>query len=553
MVTKWARVKKSARKRSRQSLRDTDVDGGRYRLIRTIASGGMAQIYEAVLVGARGFERQVAIKRILPQHAHDPAMRRMFFDEARVASRLHHGNIVQILDFGVVDGSEFIVMEFVDGVDAARALKRCERFPEGVAFHVVAEIAHALHYAHTLRDTAGEPLGIVHRDVSPHNILLSWEGDVKLSDFGIALAMEREERTRTGLVKGKLQYMAPEQATGSVVTSAADIYSLGMTLQELLGDDHGESDDPVGRCTEDAPDARPSASEVAEMAGRLAAARLQRDARGALREWLAPLQEAISRRSALDDVVGLSLVAIGGRRFTVSRQGRDTVPVAVEVDAGGAEDEVDGEATTTPAVPGKGPRKRTRTRLALAAGVLVPASLIAGFALLDVFQPGQRARPSGDAMSMASVAREDAGPIAALTAVDTGEPPLPVDAEAPARVGHADSQPARSTASRRARGRGRPAGRISRPRPRPRPRPEPASETTASRRQGWLRIGGAGLAGARVEIDGSGAGYAPLERQLVVGEHVVVVKAVNTGKLLLRERVAIGDHHTRANAKRIIH
>ena len=210
----------------------------RYRVLRLIGSGGMAQVYEGTLVGARGFERRVAIKRVLPQHAHDEAMCRMFLNEAQLASRLHHSNIVQVFDYGLVDGTEFIVMEFVDGVDLARAARHGESqgdpITEGVALYIVGEVARALGHAHGYRDEHGKPCQIVHRDVSPQNVLLSWSAEVKLSDFGIAVAATRAERTRTGVVKGKASFMAPEQATGERVTSAADMYALGRTLEVLV-------------------------------------------------------------------------------------------------------------------------------------------------------------------------------------------------------------------------------------------------------------------------------------------------------------------------------
>ncbi|MBK6848855.1 MAG: serine/threonine protein kinase [Proteobacteria bacterium] len=312
---------------------------GRYRLVRTIASGGMAQVYEAVLVGARGFERRVAIKRVLPQHSHDPAMRRMFFDEAQLASRMHHGNIVQILDYGVVDECEFIAMEYVDGVDSNRAMRAGlaagSPLPEGIALHIISQVADALHYAHTLRADDDRPAGIIHRDVAPDNVLLSWQGDVKLSDFGIALALgERDRRTRSGVIKGKRSFMAPEQALGHRITVAADVYALGVTLRALLASDTrppgpvpvpdmcGASAAVVGlidACTQHDPQARPAAEDIAERAGELVAATLGRDGRGALREWLEPLQPRLSRRSPFDEAFALALVPLGGRAFTVSR------------------------------------------------------------------------------------------------------------------------------------------------------------------------------------------------------------------------------------------
>src|SRR5215471_14592407 len=173
----------------------------------------MAQVIEAVASGHGGFERRVAIKRLLPQHARDGERRRMFFEEARIGSRMHHGGIVPILDYGLIDGSEFMAMEYVEGLDALRAVSGPTPdiipMPEGIALHVTAEIAHALAYIHDLRDDENRALAIVHRDVSPPNILLSWNGDVKLSDFGIALSRggDGEDTAPLGGVQGKLHYM----------------------------------------------------------------------------------------------------------------------------------------------------------------------------------------------------------------------------------------------------------------------------------------------------------------------------------------------------------
>jgi serine/threonine protein kinase len=306
--------------------------GREYKLIRTIAAGGMAQVYEARLIGVGGFERRVALKRVLPQYAHDPSMRRMFFDEARLVSRLHHGNIVQVLDFGVVDESEFIAFEYVDGVDVARATYQATMggvgLPEGVILHIIAETAHALQYAHGLCDDQGAPLGVIHRDVSPHNILLSWEGDViKLGDFGIALAHGREERTKTGIIKGKDRYMAPEQARGLALSSAVDVYALGVTLRELCGDPADISAECLAladACAAPKADLRPTAASVAEQAGVLASRTLSGTGRNALAGWLQGIRPQLPASSKLDDLMGLSLVGIGSRQFTVSDGGRAT-------------------------------------------------------------------------------------------------------------------------------------------------------------------------------------------------------------------------------------
>ena len=267
----------------------------RYEIMRTIASGGMAEVHEARVAGTGALGKRVALKRTLPQYSRDDPMRRMFFDEARLVGQLHHGNIVQVLDFGVVDDSEFIAMELIDGVDAGRATALAARtgrgIPEGVALHVVAEAAYALDFAHGRCDEQGRPLGIVHRDVSPQNILLSWQGEVKLADFGIAFADEREEVTHPDVIKGKMRYMAPEQALGGSITGAADVYALGATLQALIAGHEGLADHTgeivsiapelspavanlVFQCTQLEPATRPAPAVVARRARRLSSRRL---------------------------------------------------------------------------------------------------------------------------------------------------------------------------------------------------------------------------------------------------------------------------------------
>ncbi|MBK8240932.1 MAG: serine/threonine protein kinase [Deltaproteobacteria bacterium] len=207
---------------------------GRYTLVRRIATGGMAEGYLAQLRGAERFDKLVALKRILPQFANDPEFARMFLDEARLASRLHHPNVTQVLDFGEFEGEHFITMEFVHGHHLL-ALMRAHRgrpLAHPVALTIVASIARALHHMHELRDHDGSPLGLVHRDVSPSNVLLSYEGAIKLTDFGIAKAVELTSATRTGSFKGKLGYSSPEQCRGEIIDRRSDIFALGILLYE---------------------------------------------------------------------------------------------------------------------------------------------------------------------------------------------------------------------------------------------------------------------------------------------------------------------------------
>jgi serine/threonine protein kinase len=208
----------------------------RYRVLKKIAHGGMAEIYLAVQIGAEGFQKTVVLKRILPQLAADQTFVRMLVDEAHIASTLNHSNLVQVLDLGKSEDQFFLVLEFVDGWSLEhvrrRAVKAKMKMPLPLALHVVGAICRGLAYAHT-RTRGGKPLGIVHRDVSPQNVLLSREGEVKLTDFGIAKAAGRGEKSATGVIKGKFAYMSPEQSIGADLDARSDLFSVG-TLLYLL-------------------------------------------------------------------------------------------------------------------------------------------------------------------------------------------------------------------------------------------------------------------------------------------------------------------------------
>ncbi|MER2559127.1 MAG: serine/threonine-protein kinase [Myxococcaceae bacterium] len=211
---------------------------GKYELVRPLGQGGMAEVFEAVLHGDAGFRRRVAVKRMAADRVGDERLQRMFVDEARLASRLHHPNLVAVIDFGIADGVAFQVLELVDGFDVARlanwGVAANRPMPEAVALGIAAHVAHALHAAHTATADDGAPLNIVHRDVSPQNVLVSRGGDVKLADFGIALWEQRTEKTLGAIARGKPTYMAPEQAMHSAIDGRADVFSLGCTLHALL-------------------------------------------------------------------------------------------------------------------------------------------------------------------------------------------------------------------------------------------------------------------------------------------------------------------------------
>jgi serine/threonine-protein kinase len=212
---------------------------GRYEIIRKIANGGMAELFLARAEGPGGFEKTVVLKRILPNLAEDPAFVAMFLSEAKLASRLHHTNIVQIFDVGRAEGGYYLVMEYIDGPNL-QALARKAReagiaLPPELCAWTIAEACEGLAYAHEFCDPAtGKPLELVHRDVSLDNILLSQEGAVKVVDFGIAKAADQVHRTQTGIIKGKLSYMAPEQLRKKPLDRRVDVYALGVTFYELL-------------------------------------------------------------------------------------------------------------------------------------------------------------------------------------------------------------------------------------------------------------------------------------------------------------------------------
>ncbi len=211
----------------------------RYELLCPLADGGMASVWVARLRGKHGFEKLVAIKTILPQFAADERFQQMFLDETRIASRIEHANVAQIVDVGEQHDITYLVMEWVDGDSLSRLYRALKKkniaLPMNVLLRVVADACGGLHAAHELRDDRGALLGVVHRDVSPQNILVSSRGMAKLIDFGIAKARDRVVgETNAGLLKGKIHYMAPEQALGGVVDRRADVFAVGALLYHLL-------------------------------------------------------------------------------------------------------------------------------------------------------------------------------------------------------------------------------------------------------------------------------------------------------------------------------
>lgn len=361
------------------------MSASRYRIGRSLGSGGAAEVFEAVLIGEAGFERRVALKR--PLASEDPSAHAAFIDEARIASALHHANIAGVIDFGVSEDGPFLVAELVDGIDLATAIDRADRVggvPLTVALHVTNEVAHALDHAHGAVDAAGRAMAIVHRDVSPENVLLSWQGDVKLTDFGIAHALRRSrtEATRAGVAKGKLGYVAPEQLGGAALDGRVDLFALGCVLHALVVGSTPLAD-PVQRAAilrgESPPlepqipdDVRailaralhgdrraryPDAAAMAAALGEALIERLTQDGRTTLRAWLARLERPPIAEEKRRDLFGLELVLTGARE-PVRRF--DTRAVGGERGEAGA-----GEAT-----PGRGERAGAREHAPRGASVL---------------------------------------------------------------------------------------------------------------------------------------------------------------------------------------
>jgi serine/threonine protein kinase len=218
------------------------IDGtyGPYRLLQKIAVGGMAEVFKAKRTGVEGFEKVVAVKRILPHLSDNKEFVEMFIDEAKMVAGLAHPNIVQISDLGKIDKSYYIAMEYVHGRDLRTILRRAKerglRLPLDLTVLIVSKVCSALEFAHRKKDERGRPMLIVHRDISPQNILISFEGEVKLTDFGIAKAATKARITDAGALRGKLLYMSPEQAWGKPMDRRSDLFSLGIVFYEMITD-----------------------------------------------------------------------------------------------------------------------------------------------------------------------------------------------------------------------------------------------------------------------------------------------------------------------------
>jgi eukaryotic-like serine/threonine-protein kinase len=211
---------------------------GRYELLRKLATGGMGQVFLARQKGPVGFQKLLVVKRLLPHLSEDEEFIQMFLDEARIAAVLNHPNIAQIYDLGDVDGVLYIAMEYVQGESSSQvsayARRRKGGLPLGLKCRIIADAAAGLDHAHQARSPSGRRLGLIHRDVSPQNVLVGFNGNVKLIDFGVAKASGKLSQTMVGTIKGKHAYMSPEQARGEELDARSDVFGLGVVFYELL-------------------------------------------------------------------------------------------------------------------------------------------------------------------------------------------------------------------------------------------------------------------------------------------------------------------------------
>lgn len=213
---------------------------GKYRLIIELAEGGMGHVYLAVAEGPLGFNKLAVVKELKPSLIEEHGFLDMFLDEARLSAKLNHPNVVQTNEVGVEANRAFFAMEYLEGQSLVRVrsrLGRSERLPVGTHLRVIAEACSGLHYAHELRDFDGTPLGVIHRDVSPHNVFVTYDGHVKIVDFGVAKVLGRNHETGVGVLKGKLPYMAPEQIRGVTLDRRVDVFALGAMLWEAISGD----------------------------------------------------------------------------------------------------------------------------------------------------------------------------------------------------------------------------------------------------------------------------------------------------------------------------
>lgn len=421
------------------SLLDSPRRLGRYRIVRRLAVGGMAEVYLAIAEGPGGFAKRVVLKRLLPQHERNAELRSMFLDEARLLATLRHPNIAEVYDITEEDSELFFAAEHIDGSDLRDLLDTLggEPLPLEHAVTIGVGVARALHHAHEQRDAGGRPLEVVHRDVSPANVLVSRAGEVKLVDFGVAKWAAQRSQTRHGVVKGKFAYMSPEQCRAERLDRRSDVFALGVLLYELSTGARpfdGESDYEILSAVVGATPAQPSARKphypaaLEELIGRC-------------------LARAPEARPPTAAAVERELLAFAAQ----ARLGGDAAALGAYVDAMLGPEPVQGEEHALPTSP---PVERTMTEAAREpVGPVNPArrrwalGAIAGGLLLVAAAAsawvGARPKTTPAPVSSAAVAP----PVPAAPAPMPSAAPPAAGPEIPAPAAAAPERPARRRAS----------------------------------------------------------------------------------------------------------
>jgi serine/threonine protein kinase len=417
---------------------------GRYAIYSKIASGGMASVHFGRLLGAAGFSRTVAIKRLHPHLSEDPDFLSTMIDEARVAARVHHPNVVPTLDV-VAEGSELlVVMEYVRGESLSRLLRsetaRLQRVPLPIASAIAVGTLHGLHAAHEATSDHGEPLGIVHRDVSPQNILVGVDGVARVIDFGVAKATGRLQTTRPGVLKGKMAYMAPEQLSSGEISRRVDVYAMGVVLWELLTGKRlfaGESDEQlVVRILVGAkePPSRRAPEVPADLDAIVmrALSKSPEDRFGSAREMADALMRIVT--PAFPPTVGewvevLARDALSRRTAQVAEI--ESSGMAVAANAAHSRETGDAEGATTASQASSlsvetGPRPRRTKKLGAFSAILLVAAVVAAIALRGEVE--QLARSVRGGQSAASIPPPTA-PSSVVDAVAPAAPSAPSSAD----------------------------------------------------------------------------------------------------------------------------
>ncbi|MGZ3456138.1 MAG: serine/threonine-protein kinase [Polyangiales bacterium] len=431
---------------------------GRYALYGEIASGGMATVHFGRLLGPVGFSRTVAVKRLHAHLAKDPEFVSMFLDEARLAARIRHPNVVPTLDVVALEGELFLVMEYVQGESLSRLLKAAVADETTIPLPIVAAITagalHGLHAAHEATNERGEPLDLVHRDVSPQNVLVGVDGVPRVLDFGVAKAVGRLHTTRDGRVKGKIAYMAPEQLRHGIVDRRTDIYAAGVVLWEQLtrkrlieGDSEAEMIARVLDARIEAPSkVVPGVASALDDVVMRALSKNPADRFGTARQMARAIEAAVSPASPGQVGEWVELIAsdsLGDReRIIASIETSGTVPAAeARPPAKPAESEASQVSTISFATPNRD-RKRSRLWIGFAAGLIVAGGAAIAVRTFDRKapepSPAVEVEPPASASASASAT---ATASASVSATASASAPAPSATPSPAKIVHKSAPP----------------------------------------------------------------------------------------------------------------